>query len=144
MKVLEVWLECNFLNGRWEHEKDPVDSFWVECTLEEVEGCVLPFHPFTTGSGVGDGVLVDMDEARRLAALDAPERHPPVLHFLISRDLQSVQVYPEVVVFSGLWNYACPFIDVSPPIVITDLRELADIKIKRVRQRRTVIRVSKP
>ena len=143
MKILEVWPDCDFLNGRWEHEKAPVDSFWVECTLEEVERCVLPFHPFTLGSGSGDGILLDMNEARRLAAHYAPERHPPALHFLISRDLQSVQVYPEVVVFSGLWNSGYPFVDVSPPIVINDLHELTDLKVERVKKQITVIRVSK-
>jgi hypothetical protein len=102
--------------GEWRHDRS-IDSFWVECSLEE-------------GRRIAEKYLASSKQH-----IYSPE---PSVHrrdgqsfqyFLISRDLRYAWSSPPYYPFSGQWNVYCPFRQLPEPITISRLEELAEVYI---------------
>ena len=109
----------------WEKSwyNDNKDSFWVECTENEVIENILPYRS-------------DEDFIEKIKQ---NKRHPEInlntnekiycYFFLISKDLEFIESFNWVYPYSGMWNAYNPFVEIEP-IDIIDLEELTKINVK--------------
>jgi hypothetical protein len=101
LKIKLYWPKCNFINKNWNEEG--IDSYWLECTLEEAEKNVFPhlskiqieeskrnWEPKEKGT---KDIVIGMDQ----------------LCYLVSKDLKSIISFPWYYPYSGQWNAYCPF-----------------------------------
>jgi hypothetical protein len=81
-----------------------MDAFWVECTPEEITAAILP--------------LLSTDQRTELAALQEREE-TSTSHFLIARDLSTIQPMDAIYPFSNLWNAYNPFCAIPDAFIAT-------------------------
>ena len=115
MRVLLVWPDCDLLNGTWADKN--VDSFWVECTLQEAAAKILPRIPENKRSNWWP-TSVDHEAAGKR-------------YFLVAKDLSSINEMASFYPYSGQWNAYCPFRQLPEAVSIEDLEELQHICIPR-------------
>jgi hypothetical protein len=122
MEIKLYWPKCNFLHKKW--GKIEIDSYWVECTLEEAEREVFP--------------LLSTEAIKESKSNWRPRREDfendtietDRYCFLVSKDLSSIESYPWSYPYSGHWNAYCPF-EAIEPIEIKKLKELVNMNIEQ-------------
>ena len=131
MLVRLYWPECEYRNWQWQ-ETGP-DAFWVECTLEEAREKVIPLLADDERTSKAlNNELRDCEEPRVMAGIaefyngETAAADPPMLFFLITRDLSSIQPMAWYYPFSGQWNAYCPFREIEP-VRLATLDELASL-----------------
>jgi hypothetical protein len=109
------WPECDFINNQW--VGDRIDSYWVECTLEEAVENVFPY------------LLPEQIEASK-NIWEPREKSKDIgidtdrLCYLVSKDLRSIMPMPWFYPYSGMWNAYCPFVEIKN----IEIKELSQIK----------------
>lgn len=100
MRVILVWPDKK-LSGN--NNVESMDHFWIECTIAEAEGIILP-------------KLSEESLGRYHEILREPNAPPPEMQytiskrfFLISRDGLVIEPCPWYFPFAGQWNAYCPF-----------------------------------
>lgn len=132
MKIKAVWPNCNRHNGKWTHTF--MDSFWVECTLDEVEKKIMEFikpdclerfkknlheiKSYFSSDRQHDRISYQQNIVQRYCRRDLP-----ILYFLVSKDLESVELSNWSYPISQHWNGYSPFVFVNE-IDIADLDDL--------------------
>ena len=104
-------------------EAEPMDYFWVECTVEEAEDKIIP--------------LLSAEILLRYQRISVePNRPPPEMSymigkrfFLISRDGTDIEPFSWFFPFAGQWNAYCPFRCMRKR-KICDVSELQDIDVE--------------
>ena len=131
MLVRIYWPECEYRN--WEWQETGLDAFWVECTLEDAREKVIPLlaEDERTREAL-DNELRTCEEPRVIARIaevykgDLVSADSPMLFFLVTRDLSSIQPMSWYYPFSGQWNAYCPFREIEP-VSLAILDELASL-----------------
>lgn len=97
-----------------EHDR-PVDAFWVECTSKEVTEVLLP--------------RLSADQRSELASLQQRKQAGEVnTHFLIARDLSTIQPMPAIYPYASLWNAYNPFRTI-PDLFVATLEAINTIAV---------------
>lgn len=126
MIVWYAWPDCTFIRGSWGGRK--VDSFWVECTPEEIKAQILPRIGVKTKKELYAVQQQEQGERGQIDP-DIPIHRYPNIFFLIARDLSSIYPMPSVYPFSSMWNAYNPFVEIETR-EIADLSELGGIAIR--------------
>lgn len=121
MKIKLYWPRCNFLNKQWVN--DEIDSYWIECTLEEAESKIFPYLS-----------LDQIEESKKNYRLTDKQSkdlqmEKDRLYYLISKDLSSIISFPWYYPYSGQWNAYCPFEEIKE-VDIKNLKDLFSIIIE--------------
>lgn len=122
MKIELYWPRCNFLNKQWVN--DEIDSYWIECKLEEAESKIFPYLS-----------LDQIEESKNnCKPTDKQSKDQQIekdrLYYLISKDLSSINSFPWYYPYSGQWNAYCPFEEIKE-VEINDLMDVSTINIQK-------------
>ena len=131
MLLRAYWPDCRFRN--WEWQETDLDSFWVECTLQEAKTEAIPR---LTGGKQSEGSLERElsrceDPSMVAAVCDMYKGNPDavdsaMLFFLVARDLGSVLPMPWHYPVANLWNGYSPFREIES-VSIVSLAELSNV-----------------
>ena len=117
MKTRLIWRKCSLNRNR--------DSFWVECTDEEVTNCILPFVKESK-----EELIEEIKIKRGYSRINENLNEQIFCNFfLISVDCKFIKSYEWVMPYGGMWNAGNPF----RKIAVTDfngLEELQDISME--------------
>jgi hypothetical protein len=120
MKSRLIWRES------WNNNDK--DSFWIECTDQEVIDHILPLK---SDPDFLEKIKKNNDPCR----INENENEKTLCNFfLVSTDLEDIQSFRWVYPYSGLWNGYNPFEDIDL-IDIDNLEHLKDIfdEIKKIK-----------
>jgi len=129
MIVWFAWPDCTFIRGSWGGRK--VDSFWVECTPEEIKAQIMPRIGVKTKKELYAVQQQEQGERGHIDP-DIPIHRYPNIFFLIARDLTSIHPMPSIYPFSSMWNAYNPFVEIETR-EIADLAEL-DAELARLQE----------
>jgi hypothetical protein len=118
MIIKLFWPECKYFSGEWSNTK--IDSYWIECTLEEAKNKVFPY---LLPEKIEES-LKNWDPKEQQSLLKHINRN--LLCFLISKDLKSIEPLPWFYPYSGQWGAYCPFNDMKE-VHIDELIELCKL-----------------
>jgi len=120
MIVRFFWRDCDYRQRKW--GKDPIDSFWVECTLQEAE---IAIFPRLKPEDVAESRKIAADAGGSLVLMGKPHHR---YCFLVARDL--TYIVPLVVhhPVHQLWNRYSPF-ELMPEVEIASLEELREFQL---------------
>jgi hypothetical protein len=108
---------------------DHKDSFWVECTDEEVIQCILPFV-----ADKKDELIEQVNIYRGHSKINENQNeHIYCNFFLISTDLKEIKSYDWVMPYGGMWNGGNPFRSIE----VVDFYSLEELKVmwKKVKRK---------
>lgn len=108
MIVHMVWPRCEFQNGSWGNK--PIDSFWVECTLDETDRLITPRLSPQQRQELQDMCARNVGQSSNVFAL-------------IAQGLSSIQPMEPHYPYANLWNAYSPFRAIRP-LEIHDLEAL--------------------
>jgi hypothetical protein len=117
MRAIMVWPDKKCHSN---FNVQPMDYFWVECTVEEAEAKIVP-------------MLSEEFLLRYQSISKEPNTPPPELSFmrgkrffLVSRDGRDIEPFAWYFPFAGLWGAYCPFRCMRKRKVrdISDLRDI--------------------
>ncbi len=99
MKTRLIWEESWFNNGK--------DSFWIECTNEEVTEKILPLK--------SDEEFIRAIKSNKGPSKSNPNKNENIYcnFFLVSTDLLDIKCFDWVYPYSGMWNSSNPFIKIE-------------------------------
>jgi hypothetical protein len=120
MKTRFIWKESWINNDK--------DSFWIECTNDEVIDKILPFKT--------DEVFIKEINVNRGPSKINPNRNEDIYcnFFLVSTDLMEIKSFEWVYPYSGMWNSSNPFIKIEV-IDLINLDEL-DVLFKKINNKK--------
>jgi hypothetical protein len=123
MRAILVWPDKR---RNTNYNVEPMDYFWVECTLEEAEAKIIP--------RLSEELLSSYRDVSRVPNIPKPELSYMIgkRFFLISRDCREIEPFPWFFPFAGQWNEDCPFICMRKQEV-HDLCDLQDLKVERIK-----------
>jgi len=102
-------------------QRDPVDAFWVEATLEEAAAAVFPYLS-------GEQKESSEREVKDFGHIAKEVGDPPRPYcFLVAKDLRSIEPYPVHYPFHHGWNAYSPFRYIGD-YVISKLEQLASLQ----------------
>ena len=106
MKTRLIWKDSWINNGK--------DSFWIECTNDEVIKKILPF--------VSDDNFINEIEHNKGYSKINPNENEKIYcnFFLVSKDLLEIKSFNWVYPYSGMWNASNPFEEID----LTDFNSL--------------------
>ena len=107
-------------NGKYEDE--PMDNFWVECSVDEAEAAIVP--------GLSGELLLRYQDISRRSELAPPDMKGKRF-FVISRNGLDIAPREWYYPFSGQWNGRCPFLCMRKKTV-RDLTGLQDTAVKLI------------
>ena len=128
MKIKLLWPQCRFLNKQWTNEA--LDSYWVQCTIDEAKNKVFIY---LSASQIEESMKNWEPKENNEEAI---KNDSDCLHFLISKDLKSIESFPWYYPYSGQWNAYCPFEEIEE-VEISDLKEiiaLGDVVINETKE----------
>lgn len=110
------------MNREW--VRDKIDSFWVECTMEEAEGKIFPYLSYE-----------EIEESKTIWKAQKKEENDILLErsslcYLVSKDLKSIVPYPWYYPYSGQWSAYCPFEEIRV-IEVNELNEVSTLYLMR-------------
>ncbi|NCB41169.1 MAG: hypothetical protein EOM59_00895 [Clostridia bacterium] len=124
MKIKLYWPDCDYQNKRWDAQK--IDSFWVECYLEEAENFVFQYL-------TPNQIEKSKKHWRLRPASDMGKYNiaTACLCYLVSKSLASIEPFPWFYPYSGQWGDGCPFISIEE-MVIGELTELEELVVHEI------------
>ena len=112
MKTRLIWHECSL--------NDYKNSFWVECTDEEVAKCILP-----NVCEKKDELVLEINRNRGFSKINKNLNEQIFCNFfLISTDYSQIKSYAWVMPFGGMWNAGNPFREIN----VVDFHSLDELK----------------
>ena len=112
MKTSLIWHDCLLNDGK--------DSFWVECTDEEVTHCILPFV-----NGEKDEHLEEIERNRGHSLINKNLNEQIFCnYFLISTDCTQIKSFDWVMPYGGMWNAGNPFREID----VVDFHSLDELQ----------------
>lgn len=112
MKTRLIWRNC------WLNEDN--DSFWVECTDEEVTRCILPYVIDKKKE-----LLTQVKNNRGDSKINENQKEQVFCNFfLISTDCKHIKSYEWQMPYSGMWNAENPFREID----VADFQTLGELK----------------
>lgn len=112
MKTRLIWHDCKL--------NDNKNSFWVECTDEEVNRCIMP-HVIDNK----DELKIEIERNRGYSRINKNLNEQVFCNFfLISADLKFIKSYGWVMPYSGMWNAGNPFREIG----VIDFNCLEELK----------------
>lgn len=121
MKIQLYWPKCEFQNGKWGQKG--VDSYWIECTLQESEEKVFKY----LSSEQIEESKSNWDPRENYSKDIGIETDR--LCYLVTKDLKSIMPSQWYYPYAGQWNAYCPFERIKE-IEIQDLSEVSNISIE--------------
>lgn len=118
MKIKLYWPRCNFPSKQRADEE--IDSYWVECTLEEAEINVFPRLSLAQIE-ISKKNWEPKENDSKDIVIDTNS-----LCYLVSKNLRSITSFPWYYPYSGQWNGYSPFEEMRE-IEIKDLKDIATI-----------------
>ncbi len=115
MKIKLLWPQCRFLNKQW--TKEAMDSYWIQCTIDEAKNKVFIY---LSASQIEESMKNWEPKENDVESI---KNDSDCLHFLISKDLKSIESFPWYYPYSGQWNAYCPFEEIEE-VEISDLKEI--------------------
>lgn len=97
------------------------DSFWVECTDDEVTNCILPFVKENREEFIQEIIA---NKGHSLINKNANEQIF-CNFFLVSTDRSKINSYDWVMPYSGLWNAGNPFRQID----VVDFNSLDELEM---------------
>lgn len=112
MKTRLIWKKSWYNNDK--------DSFWIECTDQEVIDHILPLKS-------NSDFLTDIKQNAGYSRINKNENEQIFRNFfLISKDLSEIQSLGWVYPYSGMWNASNPFEEIDV-IDFNNLKQLQNI-----------------
>lgn len=112
MKTRLIWHKCKL--------NDDKDSFWIECTDDEVIKSIMPFVNVNNV-----GIVQEVEQNRGHSKINTNENERIFCNFfLISTDYKCIKSYRWVMPYSGMWNGYSPFEEIE----VVDFNSLEDLK----------------
>jgi hypothetical protein len=116
MKTRLIWKDCN-INGN-------KDSFFIECTDEDVVTKILPLVTVENFE-----LIQTIPKLRKRSLINEEESEKDLCnYFLISRDCENIKCVPSFLPYSSQWNAYNPFIAFEP-VEFDDLNVLAGLVV---------------
>ena len=122
MKTRLIWEKCR--------ENDYKDSFWIECTNNELEVEIRPRI-------LTPAILEQIDKNSGPSKINPNRNEDIYCHFfLVSTDLKEIKSFPWVFPHSGLWGEGNPFEEIQV-IEFQKLEELKSIyhRVKKIKRK---------
>ncbi|MDX9694652.1 MAG: hypothetical protein RBT49_02575 [Bacteroidales bacterium] len=120
MKTRLVWKES------WINENK--DSFWIECTDQEVIDNILPLK-------CDSNFLKEIEQNKGSSKINKNKNDIKYCNFfLISVDLKDIQSYKWHYPFSGMWNAINPFEEIDE-FDFSNLEQLSEFNIKSLKRK---------
>lgn len=94
MKTKLFWSNCDLNKNK--------DSFWVECTIEDVTNKILPYYKDDI-----EILLKEIDDNKGANNFENESEYK--YFFLISFDSEIIKSFQWQMPYSGLWNAGNPF-----------------------------------
>lgn len=112
MKTRLIWYNCSLNENK--------SSFWVECTDEEVERCIIPFV-----TGNRSELELSIIQNKGYSKINKNENEQIFCNFfLISTDYHCIKSYDWVMPYAGMWNAGNPFREID----VVDFQSLENLK----------------
>ncbi len=112
MKTRLIWHDCKL--------NDHKNSFWVECTDEEVSRCILPYV-----IDKKDELVLEININRGFSKINKNLNEQIFCNFfLISTDYKCIKSYGWVMPYSGMWNAGNPFREIN----VVDFHSLEELQ----------------
>ena len=101
MKTRLIWHDCKL--------NDDKNSFWVECTDEEVARCILPYVLEKK-----DELMIVIERNKGFSQINKNLNEQVFCNFfLISTDYKCIKSYDWVLPYGGMWNAGNPFKEIN-------------------------------
>ena len=111
MIIKYFWPKCSLINKKWTRQE--IDSFWVECTLNEAEREIFPYL-----------TKEEIEESKKNWRPSREDfKQADHYCFLVSKDLKSIESFPWYYPISGHWGAYSPF-EAFGPIEIDELEKI--------------------